>query len=346
MKVLVTGGGGFLGLAILKQLVEDGHEVVSYSRGQYDVLEKLGIVHHQRDLLDYARLKTALRGCDAVFHVAAKAGVWGSYASFYETNVTGTENVINACLEQGIGYLVYTSSASVVYGSCSGPNDESRPYPKTFDAYYPQTKALAEQAVLKANGPSLATCSLRPHLVWGPGDPHLLPRFFARQQKRQLRIVGTGNYLIDTTYVDNAARAHLQAFYALKKNASVAGKAYFLSQDEPITVRKFIDLLLETGGLPPVTKSISPRAALLAGWILQSAFRLFRVRSEPLVTPFLAKQLSTPHWYDISAAKRDLAYQPVITISEGMKRVKEWVQANKTLFEKAAPGNGCTVTNG
>ncbi|HEU4902208.1 MAG TPA: NAD-dependent epimerase/dehydratase family protein, partial [Flavisolibacter sp.] len=279
MKVFITGGGGFLGLAILKQLVERDFEVVSYSRGKYEALEKPGIIHHQGDLLDYAKLKTALQDCEAVFHVAGKAGIWGSYASYYETNVTGTKNIIKACLEQGIRYLVYTSSASVVYGANSQLHDEGLPYPQKFDAYYPQTKAIAEQVVLKANGPYLATCSLRPHLIWGPGDPHLFPRFFSRQQKGQLRLLGKGTHLIDTTYIDDAARAHLQAFDAMQKNPSVAGRAYFLSQDEPIAIHKFINLLLEAGGLPPVNKTMDPTIAMVTGWLLQSVFRLFHVQS-------------------------------------------------------------------
>jgi len=203
------------------------------------------------------------------------------------------------------------------------------PYPKKFDAYYPQTKAIAEQAVLKANSPSLVTCSLRPHLIWGAKDPHFLPRLFDRRRKDKLRIIGTKKNLVDTIYVDNAARAHLLAFNAMLKNpASVAGKAYFLSQDEPISIREFIDRLLDTGGLPPVNKTMNPKLALFAGWFIQSVFRLFNLKSEPPLTLFIAKQLSSPHWYDISAAKKDFGYVPTVSIDEGMKRLKEWVKAN------------------
>lgn len=327
MKVFVTGGGGFLGLAIVEKLIAQGHEVVTYSRSRHKTLENPGITHHQGNLSNFDALKTAMRGCEAVFHVAAKTGIWGSYADFYEANVSGTANVLKACAELGIGYLVYTSSPSVVYANGSEGKNESLPYPQKFDAYYPETKAIAEQAVLKANSPSLVTCALRPHLVWGPKDPHFLPRLFAKRRKNQLRLLGTKDYFVDITYVENAAQAHLQVFEVMRKNpAAVAGKAYFLSQDEPITIRDFINRLLNAGGLPPVTETVHPGVALFAGHLIQGVYRMLHVKSEPPITPFLVKQLSSSHWYDISAAKWDFGYEPTVSIDEGMRRLKVWVE--------------------
>lgn len=323
MKVFVTGGGGFLGFAIVQQLVREGYEVVTYSRGKHEALAKTGIVHHQGSISDFISLKTAMQGCEAVFHVAAKVRLWGNYESFYETNVIGTEHILKACIELRIRYLVYTSSASVIYQGSSEGKNENLPYPEKFDASYPRTKAMAEQLILKANSSKLVTCSLRPHLVWGPGDPHLLPALLARQRRGQLRLPGKKEYLIDTTYVDNAAGAHLQAFKMMQTNpALVAGKAYFLSDDEPVTIRIFINRLLEASGLPPVKKTVNPELALVAGWLFQNIFQLFNISSEPPVTVFLAKQLSQSHWYDISAAKRDFGYSPAVSIDEGMNRLK------------------------
>lgn len=332
MKVFVTGGGGFLGLAIAKQLVEEGYEAVAFSRAKHEELERTGIVHHQGDLSDFSAVKEAMRGCGAVFHVAAKTGIWGSHDSFYKTNVTGTANVLEACLELRIRYLVYTSSASAVYQGSSEGKNEHLPYPKKFDAFYPQTKAIAEQLVLKANGPDLVACSLRPHLVWGPGDPHFMPRLLERQRRGLLRLPGRGQYLVDVTYVDNAARAHLQALKTMLTDpGSVAGKAYFLSQDEPITIEMFINRLMNAGGLPPVSKTMNPNLALFAGWLCQNLFRLCNIKSEPPLTVFLARQLSSSHWYDIAAAKRDLGYKPVVSIDEGMEKLREWIRANDLL---------------
>ena len=334
MKIFVTGGGGFLGNAIVHQLVQEGLEVVSFSRNKHKALEKPGIIHHQGNIEDFEKLKTAMQGCGAVFHIAAKTGIWGSYSSFYETNVTGTENIIKACIELGIPHLVHTSSASVVYHGSSKGMNESLPYPKKFYAPYPQTKAIAERAVLMANGPGLVTCALRPHLVWGPGDTHFLTRLQTRRRKDQLRLLGNKQYLIDTIYIDNAVSAHLRVLRKMQTNpGSVAGKAYFISQDEPISIRSFTNRLLDTMGLPPVNKTMSPGFALFAGWLSQNVFSFFNIRKEPVLTVFLAKQLSSSHWYDISAAKKDFGYIPAISIDEGMSRLKQWIEINGPLPE-------------
>lgn len=313
-------------MAIGKQLLAQGHEVVSFSRGHHPELSELGVSHVQGSLSDFLELRQAMEGCEAVFHVAAKTGQWGSFESFYEANVVGTMHVIRACRSLGIRYLVFTSSPSVVYDGGFEGKDESLPYPEKFDAHYPETKAYAEQAILKANSPELITCSLRPHLVWGPGDPHYLPRLMERRRKNQLRILGHERNLVDTIYIDNAAKAHLQAFQAmLNQPELVAGKAYFLSQDEPIPISEFMNRLLACGGLPPVDRYIDPKLALALGHVLQGIYRFFRIKAEPRVTPFIAKQLSSSHWYDISAAKRNFGYVPTVSIDEGMRRLKEWV---------------------
>lgn len=331
MKVFVTGGGGYLGLAIVGQLVQEGHEVVTYSRGTYPALDRLGAVHHQGSLSDYECLRDAMRGCEAVMHVAAKTGMWGPYQAFYEANVKGTENVLKACRELGIRYLVFTSTPSVIYTDGSEGKNESLPYPKKFEAYYPETKAIAEQAVLNANSDTLTTCALRPHLIWGPADPHFLPVIYERRRQDKLRYLGTTPYMVDVTYVDNAAHAHLLALKVMQANpATVGGKAYFLSQDQPISLQEFTDRLLVAGGLPKVTKTFNPKTARFAGRMFENVYRLFGIKSEPPLTLFLAKQLSSSHWYDISAAKRDLGYAPLVSIDEGMKRLKAWNESNRT----------------
>ncbi len=327
MKVFVTGGGGFLGLVLVRQLLAENYEVVTYSRKAYKELDQPGITHFQGDLSDLTALTSTMTGCEAVFHTAARVGIWGDYQDFYNANVVGTQNVLNACKELQIKYLVFTSSPSVVYEDKAEGSDESLPYPDKYDAYYPQTKAMAEQAVLGANSASITTCALRPHLIWGPGDVHFIPRLFEKRRKGKLRLLGRGEHLVDTIYVDNAARAHVQAFHAmLEEPDAVGGKAYFLSQDQPISICDFMNRLLNTGDLPPVDKTINTRLALFAGWLLQSVYKLFHIKSEPQVTLFVAKQLSSPHWYDISAAKRDFGYSPEVSIDEGMKRLKVWVK--------------------
>lgn len=331
MKVFVTGGGGFLGKAIVRQLLEKDHQVVSYSRGTYPDLDALGVEHRQGDLDAPNRLVAAMKDCEAVIHVAAKAGVWGSYADFHTANVKGTENVISACQQSGIEKLVYTSSPSVVHdGKGLDGVDESTPYPSHFEAYYPQTKALAEKMVLKANGPQLATVALRPHIIWGPGDPHFVPRLVERAKAGRLRLVGDSDPKVDTVYVENAAEAHLLALEKLSPDSQIAGKAYFITQDQPETVASFINRILAAAGLPPIQKRIPAHLAWILGAGLESVFRAFHLPGEPPMTRFMAKQLSTPHWFDITAARQELGYHPRISTDQGMAALKAWMDTSSS----------------
>lgn len=324
MKALVTGGGGFLGGVIVRQLLGRGDEVRSLARGAYPALESMGVEVLRGDLSDAQSVSRAVAGCDVVFHVAAKAGVWGSRASFEQANIEGTRNVIAACRAHGVSKLVYTSTPSVVSagGDVEGV-DESAPYPEHFQAEYPRTKAIAEKLVLEANGPELSTVALRPHLIWGPGDTQFIPRLVARAKAGRLRLVGDGRSLVDVIYVDNAAEAHLLAADRLAPDSPIAGRAYFLSQGEPVAVADMINGLLGAAGLPPVTKRIPPGVAHALGAMLEFVYGALKIQAEPPMTRFLAKQLSTAHWFDISAARRDLGYQPRISTEEGLRRLAQ-----------------------
>ncbi|NNE05819.1 MAG: NAD-dependent epimerase/dehydratase family protein [Xanthomonadales bacterium] len=321
MKILVTGGGGFLGSAICQQLLGRGEQVVAYQRSPAPKLVAAGAVVCQGDLGDPKALGEAMVGCDAVIHTAAKAGPWGAYDDYYRANVEGTDHVISACREHGVGRLVYTSSPSVVHGGGDiEGGDESLPYPDRFHAPYPATKALAEQLVLAANGPALRTVSLRPHLVWGPGDPHLLPRLCQKAAGGTLRLPGADK-LIDTVYVDNAAAAHLCALDALAPGSECAGRAYFISNDDPRPQRDIIAGLLRAAGMEPEIRAVSPALAGSAAAVIETTWRILRLGGEPPLTRWTANQLATAHWYDISAAKRDLGYRPQVSIEEGLERL-------------------------
>lgn len=325
MKALVTGGTGFLGRAIAAQLTARGDSVTCLARGRTAQVPLAGVEYLWGDVADTETVVRAAAGCDVVFHVAAKAGIAGTAAEFDRANVQGTESVIEACRRNGIGRLVHTSSPSVVYAgqSIEGGN-ESLPYPTRFEAHYPRTKAAAEQRVLAANGPVLRTVALRPHLIWGPGDNQLVPRIVARAREGRLRHVGDGRSLVDTVYIDNAAAAHLLAADKLGEGSAVAGKVYFISNGEPVAVGDIIDRIIGAAGLPPVKRSVSPRAAYAIGAVLERVYGAFRPDAEPPMTRFLAHQLSTAHWFDISAARRDLGYAPAVSIDEGVKRLAAW----------------------
>ncbi len=322
MKALVTGGGGFLGRTIVEQLLAAGAQVRVYSRRRYPELESQGAICIPGDLRDAGLVATACQGMDTVFHVAAVPGIWGPWSLYYETNTLGTQNVIAACRQAGVARLVYTSSPSVIYdGHPHVGADESLPYPSRYSAHYPRSKALAEQAVLAANGTSgLKTVALRPHLIWGPRDNHLLPRLVQRARSGRLRQIGDGRNLISMSYVENTAHAHLLAARGLSEGRPCAGKAYFINEPEPVRLWEWVNQLLAAAGLPPVTKRIPAPVAWGAGAMLEGLARLLRSRNEPLMTRFLASQLSSSHWYRIDAAQRDFGYAPLVSAEEGLVR--------------------------
>jgi 2-alkyl-3-oxoalkanoate reductase len=322
--VLVTGGGGFLGCAIVKLLAARNIPIRSLSRNTYPNLTPFGVEQVQGDVADPGVVIKACKGIDTIFHTAAKAGIWGPYHQFYRTNVIGTRNILAACKTNPEINLIYTSSPSVVFDGrdMKGAN-ESSPYPKKFKAHYPKTKARAEQSILAASKNGLKAIILRPHLIWGPGDNHLAPRILARAHR--LRQIGDGENKVDTIYIDNAARAHLLAQKALSKDPSLSGRIYFISQDRPVKLWEMINHILAAGAKPPVARTISPKKAYVIGAMLESIFRILSIKGEPSMTRFLAQELSLSHWFDISAAKKDLGYTPKISTAEGLAQLKRWL---------------------
>jgi 2-alkyl-3-oxoalkanoate reductase len=323
LRAVVTGGGGFLGSKIVSMLLEEGCSVTSFSRQDYPELEARGVVCHRGDLTDRTAVADALRGADVVFHVAAKAGIWGDYSEYYAANVTGTRNVIDACLRHGIARLVYTSTPSVAFGGHNVRNaNEEVPLPRKPLAPYIATKAEAERLVIKANNSALATVALRPHLIWGPGDTQLFPRIAARRRANRLMLIGSGDNLIDCTFVDNAARAHLEAAKRLEPGSGVAGRAYFISQGDPRTTRYLINAILDAASLPPVERSIPLPLAYALAWFLEIGYKTFHVASEPPVTRLSVLEMGRDHYFDISAARRDFGYHPAVSIEEGLTRMR------------------------
>lgn len=328
MHALVTGAGGFLGYYVASALVARGHRVRVLTRVKKPTLDLLGVEYRLGAVQNRDDVQEAFCGnppLDCVFHVAAKAGIWGKWSDYLAVNVRGTEHVLDACREFLVPRLVYTSSPSVTFdGTDQCGIDEREPYAARWLAHYPHSKALAEQAVLKANGTQgLSTCALRPHLIWGPGDQHLVPRLIDRARAGQLRRVGDGRNMIDTIYVENAADAHLLAAERLKENSPVCGRAYFLSQGEPVNCWEWIDEVLALAGIPPVRKSLSFRAAYMAGAMLEGIWSLLGRTGEPPMTRFLAAQLATSHYFDISRARQDLGYEPRVSTAEGMERLRK-----------------------
>lgn len=323
MDALVTGGGGFLGLYIVEQLVARGDRVRVFCRGRYARLDELGVETVRGDIRDAEAVAAACAGVETVFHVAALPGIWGPWKLFYQTNTRGTEHVISGCRLHGVRRLVYTSSPSVVYdGRPHELADETLPYPSRYLCYYPQTKALAERAVCDAcEADGLLTVALRPHLIWGPRDTQLIPRLIRRAKSGRLRQIGEGENWISMSYVENAAAAHLQAAAALQPGSPVPGEAYFINEPDPVQLWDWINELLQRAGLPAVTGRLSAKTARALGLMCEWMYRGLRLGGEPPMTRFLASQLSQTHTYSIAKAKRDFGFRSIVSVEQGLEKV-------------------------
>jgi nucleoside-diphosphate-sugar epimerase len=325
--VLVTGGTGFLGRRLVERLLQHGRAVSVLGRTAAPELEQRGVRFIRASLEDVAAVRAACAGVDTVFHVAAKVGVWGSYDEFFRTNVRGTRAVLDGCRSNGVPRLIFTSTPSVVYnGRDLAGADETLPLTTQCPSPYPLTKAIAEREVLAANCAALRTIALRPHLVWGPGDPHLVPRILQRARAGRLRIIGSGRNRVDMVHVVNAVDAHLLAEQALASghasNESTSGRrpdgrAFFITNGEPVLLWEWINGLLRELGERPVTRRMSLRLASVVGGTCELAWRALRLGSEPPLTRFVAAELAKDHWFDLTAARRDLGYEPRISMAQG-----------------------------
>jgi len=308
--VLVTGGGGFLGQAIVERCLLRGYEVRVIGRQPLPKSIADKVDFRRGNLADQKFVQSTVQGCDYIFHVAAKAGIWGKWEDYVESNLTGTYHLINAARVFEVKAFIYTSTPSVVFtgGSFNGANEEL-PYGKNWLCAYAETKAAAEKMVLTAASPHLRVCALRPHLIWGPGDHHLFPRIIASARSGKLKMVGDGNNKVDVTHVDTAANVHLQALDALLAGKA-NGKAYFISEGTPVKLWEFVNRLLIGADIRPVTKKISLRRAYTLGAIFETIWTLFKLKGEPPMTRFVAVELAKDHWFDVSAAQKDLGLKP------------------------------------
>jgi nucleoside-diphosphate-sugar epimerase len=348
---LVTGGTGFLGRRLVERLLTEGRRVSVLGRTPAPELERRGVRFIRASLDDAAAVRAACAGIECVYPVAAKVGVWGHYEDYFRTNVLGTRALLEGCRSQGVQRLVYTSTPSVVYnGRDLAGAGESLPLTTSCPSPYPLTKAIAEREVLAANGVTIGTVALRPHLIWGVGDPHLVPRVLQRARAGRLRIIGSGLNRVDMVHIENAVDAHLAAERALAsrhvlsdsgptvpmgdaglschvisdnvvRRRSAGGRAYFITNDEPVVLWEWINALLRAVGEREVTRRISLGAASALGAACEMLWRALPLRGEPPMTRFVAAELAKDHWFDISAARRDLGYVPRVSMAQGTEEL-------------------------
>lgn len=328
---LVTGGGGFVGKAIVRMLTARGIACRVIGRHRYPEVEQLGAQSISCDIRDYGQLTEYVKGMDTVFHVAALAGIWGKWRDYYTINVEGTENVVKACREQGVARIIYTSTPSVIFNRRDIANgDENLPYAEKFLCHYAKSKVMAEKTVLAANRPELKTCAIRPHLIWGPGDPHLIPRLLESGRKGLLKKVGTGRNMVDISYVDNVAHAHILAADNLCGSGTAAGRAYFISQGQPVCLWDWINALFQRFDIPEVSRSVPFALAYGVGAVSEGVYRFFGSEQEPRMTRFLAEQLAKSHYFSCQRAQNDLGYSPIVSTAQGLEYLVKWVRENET----------------
>lgn len=320
-KIVVTGGGGFIGSAIVRRLIAAGDQVTVTGRSTYPQLSKLGVNCLQGDIGDQRFMDRACVGADLVFHVAAKAGIWGLWQEYVWTNVHGTATVIRSCRKNGVPALVYTSTPSVVFDRQDLQGvDERVPYAKRTLCHYATSKIIAEKLILKANSPELLTTAIRPHLVWGPGDPHLLPRLLKRGRLRQLKVIGNGQNRVDIAYIDNVVQAHLLVANNLQGVATAAGRPFFIGDRKPVVLWDWLNDLFVASGIAPVDKRVPFVFAYIMGGLFEAAHNALHLAGEPKMTRFIALQLARSHWFSHQAAAAVFNYQPVVQAAEGVER--------------------------
>jgi nucleoside-diphosphate-sugar epimerase len=322
MRVLVTGGSGLLGRKTVEALAAHGHEVVALQRHRAE----LDCAQVLADVCDGDAVATAVAGCDAVVHGAARVGVVGTRDAFHRVNVGGTGYVVSACLRAGVPRLVVVSSPSVGYESVPavGAAAEAPITPRSDRSWYSESKAESELAGLAANGPALAVTAVRPHAIWGPGDTQLVGRIVERARSGRLFLVGGGTALIDTTYVDNAADALRVAVEQLAPGGELAGRSFVVSNGEPLPVRVLLERICAAAGVPPPTRDLPLWLARGMAGVAERVWARSRPGSEPPATRFLVDQLALAHWFDPRPFRAATGWRPEVDIDEGMVRLAAW----------------------
>jgi nucleoside-diphosphate-sugar epimerase len=319
--VFVSGGSGFIGGKLVKRLVAEGRPVRALARSDAaaERVAELGAEPVRGDLADRTSHAAGAAGASIAFHLAAHLGEWGSWPEFERGNVEGTKSMLAGCAEAGVGRFVHCGTeAALMAGEPLIGVDENAPLRPDSRAPYPATKARAEQAVRGANREGFETVVLRPRFVWGRGDTTLLPEMVATVQAGRFAWVGGGRNVTDTAHVDNVVEGLI-----LAAEKGRPGEAYFVTDGERVVFREFVTEMLRTQGVEPPDRSLPAWTAAPMARVCEAAWKLLPLPGEPPMTTFRAWLLTQECTIDISKARAELGYEPLVSHAQGLAAMSD-----------------------
>ena len=326
--VLVTGGSGFVGGNFVQTLLDNGNRVKSFdlvpSKLEHPNLETI-----EANICDAESVYAACAGVDTVFHTAAIIDLKGGKAvtkeyrdRSYAINVDGTKNLLRAAQDQGASRFIYTASNSVVIGGKPIQNgDETMSYTSRFNDLYTETKVVAEQFVLAANGEKgVFTCSIRPSGIWGPGDQTMFMLLFEQVLSGLLKArVGSGKALLDNSYVHNLIHGQILAALKLSDHGVAGGQAYFINDGEPVNMFDFSKPVIEAVGEKMPNFWVPSGLVKLAMTVWQELHFKFNL-PEPPMPPLGIERVALDNYFSIEKARRDLGYEPLYNTQQGLEQ--------------------------
>lgn len=328
MKVLVTGATGFLGKKLALRLAKMGYTVTAVGRNVVigNKLNQPGIQFTPCSLEDKEKMIELCQGQDYVFHCGALSSPWGKYQDFYTSNVLGTQNIIEGSKQAHVKRLIHVSTPSLYFHYDERLDvKESDLLPEAFVNHYAKTKYLAEVAIDKAYQEGLPTISIRPRALFGPGDNAILPRLIKVCEKGVFPKIGNGSVLVDITYIENVVDALL---LCINSPEHTVGQKYNITNGVRVNLYDIIEEVMSQLGKPVSFKNISFKKAFFLAKILEQASTLFFSKKEPLLTRYTVSVLSKSQTLNIAKAKRELGYEPQISIEEGLQSFVEWWKSN------------------